>query len=42
MKNLNTIKAALFLIFSIFFAHSSSAQVNINYSTGDVISCGAS
>ena len=42
MKNLNTIKATLFLIFTISFAHSLSAQVNINYSTGDVISCGAS
>ena len=38
---MNTIKAALFLIFSIFFANSSFAQVNINYASGDVISCGA-
>ena len=38
---MNTIKAALFLIFSIFFTNSSFAQVNINYSSGDVISCGA-
>jgi len=38
---MNNIKAALFFIFSIFFANSSFAQVNINYASGDVISCGA-